>query len=258
MKTNTKVTSALKKRMDTVPLGWPTPNLLKQPERPTFRRRVVTDLHGPILDYMRAVCNVAKHHLGIDLDPNKAVHYMAGYDASFGITPAEFASLFGIVARLKGKDGYGGLEVRPGVAEAFQEIRKAGIAVEVWTWVPGATEHDENLKAFGTGIAQSGTMEHLVKLGIIDDPQRQVRFIKPSAKATEMAAEHIPLIIEDNPVTAVAAGYGYGNAAILTPESYNQHLVSPGVLRINDLSELAPAVIDFFEKLEKAGALAEI
>jgi len=126
----------------------------------------------------------------------------------------------------------------------------------VWTWVPGASEHDpETLKAFGTGIAQSGTYEHLVKLGIIDDPQRQIRFVSPSKKAGDMAADHIPLIIEDNPVTAVHAGYAYGNAAIVTPTSYNEHLVSPGVLRINDLSELAPAVIDFFEKLGKAGSI---
>jgi hypothetical protein len=181
---------------------------------------------------------------------------MMGYDIRLPISAGEFSNVFNVVARLKGKDGYGGLEVREGAPEAFAAIRAAGIPYEVWTWVPGATEHDpETLKAFGTGIAQSGTLEHLEKLGIIKNPMRDVRFISPGKKADAMTEDHIALIIEDNPVTAVHAGYAHGNACILTPDSYNEHLVSPGVLRINDMSELAPAVIDFFEKLEKAGAL---
>jgi hypothetical protein len=252
-----KVSAALQKRMDAVPLGWLPPNLLGQKEM--FRKRFVTDLHGVILDWTASFCSVAKEQYGVNLDPSAIRHYMMGYDIRFPITPAQFASVFSIVVRLKGKDGYGGLPVRPGAVEAFKAIKAAGIKYEVWSWVPGASEHDsETLKAFGTGIAQLGTYEHLVKLGIIDDPVRQIRFVSPAKKAADMAADHVPLIIEDNPVTAVHAGYAYGNACIMTPERYNENLVSPGVLRITDLSELAPAVIDFFEKLEKAGALAGV
>src|SRR6185437_9696886 len=226
----TKITPALKKRMNAVPLGWVPSNVLGQKE--TFRRRFWTDLHGPILKWDGGFASVAKELYGVDLDLRQVRHYMMGYDIRLPITPAEFANVFKIVVRLKGKDGYGGLEVREGAPEAFSEIRAAGIPFEISTWVPGATEHDhETLKAFGTGIAQSGTIEHLMKLGIIKNPMRDIRFISPGKKAEAMTEDHIALIIEDNPVTAVHAGYAYGNACIMTPDSYNEHLVSPGVLR---------------------------
>ena len=71
-----------------------------------------------------------------------------------------------------------------------------------------------------------------------------------------MMEEHAPLIIEDNPVTAVHAS-STGHACILTPEPYNVHTSDSGILRLNDHSELAAAVIDFFAKLEAAGSIAE-
>lgn len=243
----------LKTRAAAVPLGWPPANLLSQ--RDEFVKKVIFDLHGPILDWSKAFCEVAGSLYGVKLDPAAVRYYNMGYDASFPLSPAQFNAIFPVFARLA-RGGYGDLELRPGIVETLKQLREAGIAYEIWTWVPGAAESNhETLKAFGTGIAQSVTRDLLVKAGVITDPMRQLRFIKPNDKVPSMMEEHIPLIVEDNPVTAVAAGMAAGHACILTPEPYNEHLAANGVLRLNDHSELAPVIIDFFKKLEDAGSL---
>ena len=63
------------------------------------------------------------------------------------------------------------------------------------------------------------------------------------------------LLVEDHPVTAVQAGAEFGHAAILVPEPYNVGISAPGVLRLENRSDLAPAIIDFYKKLEEAGCL---
>ncbi len=128
--------------------------------------------------------------------------------------------------------------------------------MEIWTYAPGATDHNpDTLAANGTGAAQKETMDLIERLGILENPRKQVLFVKPHEKAVEMAKEHIPLIVEDHPLTAVHAGTIYGNAAILVPEPYNVNVSVPGVLRLDNRADLAPAVIDFFKKLEEAGCL---
>lgn len=244
---------SLQQRAARVPLGWPPANLLGLREE--LVKKVVFDLHGPILDWSKAFCEVASSIYKVQLDPAKVKHYNMGYDTGFPLSPKEFNALFPVFARLA-QGGYGSLELKPGIVETLNQIRAAGIAVEIWTWVPGAGEHNhETLKAYGTGIAQSVTMDLLVKAGAVTDPINEIRFIRPDAKVGAMCEEHIPLIVEDNPVTAVAAGMAAGQACILTPEPYNEHLAANGVLRLNDHSEIAPVVISFFEKLEKAGAI---
>lgn len=245
---------SLQTRAAAVPLGWPPANLLEQ--RETFVKKVVFDLHGPILDWSKAFCELASGIYGVNLDEAAVRYYNMAYDSKFPLSPDQFGRLFQTFARL-GKGGYGSLEVRPGIVETFKALREAGIAVEIWTWVPGAAEHDhDTLKAFGTGIAQSATYELIESLGIVDNVQRRVRFISPNSKVPAMLESHIPLIVEDNPVTAVHASSA-GNACILTPEPYNLHTRDQGILRLNDHSELAPVIIDFFRKLEAAGAIAE-
>jgi len=242
--------SSLQTRAAAVPFGWPPANLLSQKE--AFRKKVVFDLHGPLLDWSTAFCEVAGGMYGVKLDPAQVRHYNMGMDEGFPLSPKEFNAVFPVFARLA-RGGYGALAIKPGMVEALNQIRAAGISVEIWTWVPGAAEHNhETLKSFGTGIAQSVTRELLVESGLVKDGMRDIRFIKPDAKVGQLAEDHIPLIVEDNPVTAVAAGMAAGLACLLTPEPYNVHLAANGILRLNSHSEIAPAIIDFFAKLDAA------
>jgi hypothetical protein len=254
MKKKSLLSPALAKRAAAVPLGWPPQNLIDQKDE--FVKKVVFDLHGPILDWSEAFCEVAASLYGVDLNSADVRYYSMAYDSKFPLTPEQFNNVFATFARLS-KGGYGALKPRPGIVETFKKIQAAGIVTEIWTWVPGAAEHNhETLKSFGTGIAQQATYELIESLGLVDNVKRRVRFIAPTQKVPQMLEEHAPLIIEDNPVTAVHAS-SVGHAAILTPEPYNVHTSDSGILRLNDHSELADVVIDFFAKLEAAGSLAE-
>lgn len=251
MSKNTR--ARLSKAGSAVPMGWPPENLLSQ--KGEFQRKVVSDLHGPILDFMGRFAEFAGKLYGVKIDPAKARFYSPGFDNGMNITPHQFSEAFTAFQRLS-RGGYGDLKPLPGIADAFKRIRKEGIQIEIWTWVPGVSDYDPDTKlAYGTGIAQHATYELLEKLGLVDDVRKSVRFIKPEAKVPTMAQEHIPLIIEDHPVTAVSAGMAYGHAAILVPEPFNKNLVAPGVLRLDDRADLADSVIEFFNVLEKAGSL---
>lgn len=236
-----------------VPGGWPPANLLKQPDM--FKRKVIWDLHGPILDWATAFAEVASGLYNVKIDAKAVRFYCMGYDADIPLTPAQFDAVFPHFARLA-RGGYGSLRVTPGIQETFKALAAAGISSEIWTWVPGAAEHHhETKKAYGTGIAQSTTYKLIESLGLVKNVRTGVRFIRPDAKAAEMAREHAPLIVEDNPVTAVAAGMNFGHACLLTPETYNQGLVAPGVLRLDSHDQLAATIIAFFNALDEAGAL---
>lgn len=251
MKTNTAKRAV--KSGSAVPMGWPPANLLNQKEM--FQRKVIFDLHGPIVDWSEAFAEVASLLYHVKLDPKAVRYYCMGYDASIPLSPAQFNDAFVHFARLS-RGGYGDLTPRPGIVETFKAIQAAGIATEIWTWVPGAADYNhETLKAYGTGIPQLATYNLIEKLGLVKDVRKNVRFIKPDAKVPQMGREHLPLIIEDNVVTAVAAGYGIGHACLLTPEPYNEHLVAPGVLRLDDHRQIAASVIEFFKALNDAGAL---
>jgi hypothetical protein len=159
------------------------------------------------------------------------------------------------MARLA-KGGFGDLDFTPGIQQMFKDIQAAGIKTEIWTYVPGATDYGhDTLVAHGTGIAQSATYDLIQRLGLVKDVKRQVRFIQPGAKVPAMVEEHIPLIVEDNPVTAVDAGMNYGLAAIVTPHTYNKTLQGSGILRLENHDQIAVAVIEFFRLMEEAGAL---
>lgn len=236
-----------------VPIGWPPANLLSQKEM--FLKKVIFDLHGPILDFNGPFLAHLSGLYGKDLDVSMLDHYNMGYNARMPIDPNQFQrglENFGRLAR----GGFSDLPAMPGIVEALKAIQEAGIKLEIWTYAPGATDYShDTLLSNGTGVAQLGTLECIERLGIVKDVRKQVRFIRPEAKASAMAREHIPLIVEDHPVTAVTAGAAYGNAALLVPEPYNAGVSAPGVLRLEKRSDLAPAIISFFAKLEEAGSL---
>lgn len=253
------MTNRLSKRLinavANVPKGWLPPNVLAQ--KKTFLRKVIFDCHGPLVDFNNPLAAYLSGLYGVHIDPALMLdHHRWGYNAKMPISQPEFEQglmNFGRLAR----GGFSDLPEQPGIVKDIKAIQEqADISVEVWTYVPAATDYDaDTLLARGTGIAQLGTYELIEKLGIVKDVRKQVRFIRPDQKAAKMALEHIPLIIEDHPVTAVQAGHEYGNAAILVPEPYNEGLSAPGVLRLDNRADLAPAIIDFYKKLDAAGCL---
>lgn len=250
---STKLSRRFTESANKVPLGWPPANLLTQ--KKMFLKKVIFDLHGPILDFNGPFLAHLSGLYNKELHAGMLDHYNMGYNSRMPITPHQFQrglENFGRLAR----GGFSDLPAMPGIVEALKQIQEAGIRLEIWTYAPGATDYShDTLLANGTGIAQLGTMECIEKLGIVKDVNKQVRFIKPEHKAGMMAHEHIPLIVEDHPVTAVTAGAAYGNAALIVPEFYNQGVSAPGVLRLDNRTDLAPAIISFFKKLEDAGCL---
>lgn len=251
---STKLSKRLTTAASNVPLGWVPPNVLAQ--KKTFLRKVIFDFHGPISDFNNPIAAYLSGLYGVKIDPAMMLdHYRWGYNSRMPITQPEFErglENFGRLAR----GGFSDLPAMPGIVEALKSIKDAGISVEIWTYVPAATDYDaDTLVARGTGIAQLGTIELIEKLGIVENVRKQVRFIRPDQKASKMALEHIPLIVEDHPVTAIQAGAEYGNAAILVPEPYNKGISAPGVLRLENRADLAPAIIDFYKKLDAADCL---
>jgi hypothetical protein len=250
-----KVSEALRKRMDQVPYGWIPPNLLKQKLPRIFRPCVIIDLHGPLLDWYEAACEIAEQMFGVKIDMEKIRYYNLGFDAECPLTPRQFVDLFTEMAHFTGMSGYGSLPLKPYAKKTIKALKKYRIPYEIWTYVPRATDYNpRTLKVVGTGVPQAKTLELLQENELIDHP-RQVRFIRPHERASLMAADHYPLMVDDYPVTAAEVGH-YGNGAILTPEPYNKEDINPGVLKLNDLRELAEAIIDFFYQMKKAGALA--
>jgi len=227
-------------------------NMLDQ--GPAFwEKRLVWDLHGVIVNWIEPFCKFASRVTGRNIDPDKVRYYRAGYDSQIPMSPAEWDTLFTQFARL-GKGGYGDLKPYPGAVEAMQEIAAAGITSEIWTWTPGASEIDFNGKAYGSGIAQGVTLKLIEKLGLPVD-KREVRFMSSSVKGANLAHEHYPLLVEDNPTTAVHVATDFGQACLLLPQPYNKGLLCPGVTRLEGYSQLAPTVIEFFKQLETAGVL---
>ncbi len=111
---------------------------------------------------------------------------------------------------------------------------------------------DNHAQGYGTGIAQHVTKQLVARLGL--NPDTDVRFVSPGNKKYVLADEHIPLIVEDSAETAVGVGQ-MAHAAILVPETYNRGIKAPNVLRLTSRDQLAPTVIDFFEKLDATGLI---
>lgn len=254
MKSN--LSRQLASAMRQVPLGWVPPNVLGQ--KGHFRRRVIFDLHGPILNWIGPFYKYASKLYGTDIRAENSRFWWSGYDVGQPITPQQFRDAFIDFSQRK-QGGFGDLPAQPGIAKAFKAIHAAGIDTEIWTCVPGANDFDrDTLEANGTGIAQYVTRKLIGKLGLGIDVDKKVRFCKsPDAKLPDMVREPLasPLIIEDHPKTVIEAGMCFGLGAILVPEPYNKDLRAPGVLRLDNREDLAPAVIHYFDQLDKAGCL---
>ncbi len=63
-----------------------------------------------------------------------------------------------------------------------------------------------------------------------------------------MISNHIPLIVEDSSETAVGVGQT-GNVALLVPQPYNIGISAPNVVCLDNLSQVGPAVIEFYSEL---------
>lgn len=234
--------------------NWP-PRSVLVPGDPDFRweRTVVLDLHNTLVNWLGAFVEFVNVQYGHNIDQKTVSFYHMQFDPDNALSGREFFDAFVAFAR-RAKGGYADLKPYPGAVEAIKAIKDAGIGVQVWTWVPGAAETrlDNKAGAYGTGIAQRVTKDIIASLGL--NPDRDVRWISPGSKKFEMAEEHIPLIVEDSAETAVGVGQ-MAHAAILVPETYNKGIKAPNVLRLNDRSELAPTVIEFYKKLDEAGLL---
>lgn len=239
--------------------SWPPASLLSVDEANPWSRTVAFDLHHVIVDWagqFSAFINDDRRATGRKLiSPEQMRFYRMGTDPAVDLTQEEFDEYFVTFARLS-RGGYGSLKPYPGIKEALEQIRAAGIKIQVFTWVPGAVDRKPGSAAgYGTGIAQAVTKELVRKLGLPIDPDRDLRFMTPGEKAATMVEEHIPLLVEDNPETAVAAALGIAHASILVPEKYNEGLVCRNVLRLSNRAELADAVISFYAELNDAGKL---
>ncbi len=233
---------------------WPPASVLNPGQRVKWSREVVFDFHEVCVKWIARFCDFVNTLYGYNIKPDQLGFYNMQFDPSIPLTPEQFDQAFASFARLS-VGGYGDLEAHEGIKEAIEQIQKAGIRVLIWTWTPGAAEIKfDGTGAYQTGIAQRVTKDLIRKLGLPVDVDRDVRFMQPGRKKWEMAEEHIPLIVEDNPETAVAVASA-AHAAILVPEHYNDSLEFRNVLRLSDRRELAPTVIDFFKKLDEAGVL---
>ncbi len=234
--------------------NWP-PRSVLAPNDPDFRweRQVAIDLHNTLVNWLAPFIGYVNLHFGHNIDANSVKLYHMQFDPDNPLSDKEYLDAFVAFAR-RAEGGYSDLQPYDGVVEAIAKIKAAGIDVKIWTWTPGASEtrFDNKAGAYNTGIAQRVTKALVARLGL--DPDRDVRWVTPGNKKFEMAADHVPLIVEDSGETAVGVGQ-MGHAALLVNESYNQGIVAPNVLRLNDRRDMAEAVIDFFKKLDEAGLL---
>lgn len=234
--------------------NWPPRSVLRSDD-PDFRweRTVVLDLHNTLVNWLGAFIEFCNTQYGHNLDQKKAAFYHMQMDPDNALSGKEFLNAFVAFAR-RSQGGYADLQPYPGVVEAIKAIKDAGIDVKIWTWVPGAAEMrmDNHAQGYGTGIAQHVTKQLVARLGL--NPDTDVRFVSPGNKKYVLADEHIPLIVEDSAETAVGVGQ-MAHAAILVPETYNRGIKAPNVLRLTSRDQLAPTVIDFFEKLDATGLI---
>lgn len=237
------------------PFVWPPQSVMNPGENFLWAREVVFDFHEVCVKWVKQFVEFLNQTYGYDLNPNTIDFYNMQFDPSLPLSPEQFDEAFVTFARLSA-GGYGDLEAHPGIRETMEKIKNAGIEVKIWTWTPGAADRTAGgYKSYGSGMAQRVTRELIQKLGLPVDVDRDVRFLHPSQKKWKMAEDHIPLLIEDNPETAVSVGLGTAQAVILVPEKYNEDLLCKNVLPLNERKDLADTVIDFYAKLDAAGLL---
>ncbi len=232
-------------------LNWPPQSILSPGSDFTWTKEVVFDLHNTLVDWTGRFLAYCQRNYGLTINPLDQKFYHLWANPQFGLSYEQFVAAF-ISFATRARGGYGDLEFYPGAIEQIKEIKDAGIGVKIWTWTPGASEPriDGSFAGMDTGIAQGVTKELVAKLGV--DPDRDLRFISPGEKKYQMFEDHIPLIVEDSPETAMGVASG-GHAALLVPTTYNVGVAAPNILRLDHRDHLAPAVIEFFNRLESEG-----
>lgn len=236
--------------------NWPPKSILEPGNGHKWVPTVAFDLHEVIVSFMAQFAEYANTvYPDANLKPSAARFYDPGYDPEVNISPIEWNHLFSTFCMLA-PGGYGDLPVIPGVIDQLKKIKDAGIHIEIWTWVPGATSvTSEDHMPLHSGVAQRQTLELIERLGIPVDVNRDVKFVAPNQKARRLGQKHIPLLVEDNRSTAVNVA-DMAHAAILVPTTYNQ-VSCPNVLRLRSRNELAARVIEVFDALREQGLLLE-
>jgi hypothetical protein len=243
-------------RTRTAPRNWPPTSVLTPGEGHMWMPKVAFDLHEVIVSFLQQFASFANQvHPDANMKPKTARFYDPGFDPEVNITPVEWQHLFKTFCMLA-PGGYGDLPLIPGVIEQMEKIKAAGIGIEIWTWVPGASSvvSDDNTPLH-SGVAQRQTIELIKKLGIPVDVDKDVKFVAPNQKARRLGQKHIPLLVEDNRSTAVSVA-DMAHAAILVPTSYNQ-VTCPNVLRLKSRDELGDRVVEFFEELRAKDLILE-
>jgi hypothetical protein len=236
------------------PYAWPPESVLSvEPE--FWKREVAIDFDQVVANWTEQYVKFVNKTYGYNIDHTKVDFYHMQFDPSIPLTPEQHAEAFIMFSRLS-RGGFDSLKPYDDIRETFRAILDAGIRIKIYTWVPGAADKvPGGAKSFNSGAAQRARFEMIKALDLGIDPVKDLKFMGPGEKKWKMAEEHIPLLIEDNPETAVGVGMCAAHAVILVPETTNAGLIAPNVLPLKNRKDLASAVISFFEKLDDAGLL---
>jgi len=237
------------------PYAWPPESVLSPGANFAWKKEVAFDFHQVIANWVEQYVKYINKTYAFNIDHTKIDFYHMQFDPRIPLSPEQHNEAFVNFARLS-KGGFGELKSYDGIRETIRKIKDAGIKVRIYTWTPGAAERiPGDAKSFNSGAAQRATMDLIKSLDLGIDPIRDVKFIGPGEKKWKMAEEHVPLLIEDNPETAVGVGMCAAHAVILVPETTNVGLIAPNVLPLTNRKDLAKTVISFFKKLDEAGLL---
>lgn len=212
-----------------------------------WSRDVVFDLHNTLVDWTGPFVRHVNGLRGYKMDAKNIGLYHMQFDPDNPLSDEQFLADFHTFAK-KAVGGYGDLPFYKESVDTLKRLKDIGLNPKIWTWTPGAadTRIDSNAAAFHDGVAQGVTKLLVERLGLNGD--RDLRFMKPAEKKYVMVREHIPVIVEDSSETAVGVGQ-MGNVALLVPQPYNKGISAPNVVCLDNLSQVAPAIIEFYTEL---------
>lgn len=235
--------------------NWPPSSVLAPSPGFRWASQVVFDFHNTLVDFAGPFSDYVEDSLRRRVDFSSSSFYDWAHDPTIDISADEFSNAIYYFSQMARNGGYGELPAYPGAKEALTELVENGIRPLIWTWTPGVGDQWQRAGIGSpTGIAQERTIALIERLGFPIDTSRDLLFIPPGKKVEEMLERHIPLIIEDSPVTAVHAA-ATGLASIVVPHSYNSGLRARNLMRLDSLSQLAPTVVQFYKQLEDSGLI---
>lgn len=237
--------------------NWPPASVLNPFPGFMWSNLLALDLHNTLVDFSGPFGRYVKAIMNKDVYPERSLYYDWAYDPEFGLSPDEFMAALENFSQLARNSGYGGLSAYQGTLRFLEQVKAEGIRPVIYTWTPGVGDPRLGRSGrYSTGIAQERTRQLVRELGFPIDPETDIKFMQPGDKRKAILEYHIPLIVEDSPVTAVQIA-SMAHAAILVPHSYNR-IRFPNVLRLDNLAQLTPTVIEFYGRLREAGVLLEI